>query len=76
VKWENKDIVLSEREFALLEQFALNPERIYSADELLDKLFPDADSGNRVVRVYVHYLRQKLGENVVATASGGYRLGV
>ncbi len=76
VKWEAKDVSLSEREFALLEHFALNPERIYSADELLDKLFPDADSGNRVIRVYVHYLRQKLGESVVATASGGYRLGV
>jgi two-component system, OmpR family, response regulator QseB len=76
VRWEAKDVALSEREFALLEQFARNPERIYTAEELLDKLFPNADSGTRVIRVYVHYLRQKLGERVVATASGGYRLGV
>jgi DNA-binding response OmpR family regulator len=76
VVWQRQEVKLSEREFALLEHFALNPERIYTADELLDKLFPDADSGTRVIRVYVHYLRQKLGEAVVATASGGYRLGV
>jgi two-component system, OmpR family, response regulator QseB len=76
VKWAGNDVVLSEREFALLEQFARNPERIYTAEELLDKLFPEADSGKRVIRVYVHYLRQKLGEAVITTASGGYRLGV
>jgi two-component system, OmpR family, response regulator QseB len=76
VRWENKEVVLSEREFALLEHFARNPERIYTAEELLDKLFPEADSGRRVIRVYVHYLRQKLGEAVITTASGGYRLGV
>jgi DNA-binding response OmpR family regulator len=76
VKWDAKDVSLSEREFALLEHFARNPERIYTPEELLDKLFPDADSGKRVIRVYVHYLRQKLGEAVIATASGGYRLGV
>ncbi|MGL4608711.1 MAG: response regulator transcription factor [Trueperaceae bacterium] len=76
VKWDSKDISLSEREFALLEHFARNPERIYTAEELLDKHFPEADSGKRVIRVYVHYLRQKLGEAVITTASGGYRLGV
>jgi two-component system, OmpR family, response regulator QseB len=76
VKWEAQDVTLSEREFAMLEHFARSPERLYSAEELLDKFFPGADSGKRVIRVYVHSLRQKLGERVVATASGGYRLGV
>jgi DNA-binding response OmpR family regulator len=76
VKWASRDVTLAEREFALLEHFARNPERVYSAEELLDKFFPDAESGRRVIRVYIHSLRQKLGESVVATASGGYRLGV
>ena len=74
--WESSEVNLSDREFSLLEQFALNPDRVYTPDELLDKIFPGADSGTRVVRVYVHYLRQKLGPEVVTTASGGYRLGV
>ena len=74
--WQGEEISLSDREFALLEQFALNPDRIYSPDELLEKIFPGADSGTRVIRVYVHYLRQKLNPGVITTASGGYRLGV
>jgi len=76
VQWQEKEITLSDREFALLEQFALNPDRIYTPNELLEKVFPGADSGTRVIRVYVHYLRQKMGSGVVMTASGGYRLGV
>ena len=74
--WKRQEVALSDREFSLLEQFALNPDRIYSPDELLDKIFPGADSGTRVIRVYVHYLRQKLGPEVITTASGGYRLGL
>ena len=74
--WQGTEVALSEREFALLELFALNPERIYSSNELLERIFPDADSGTRVIRVYVYYLRQKLSPEVIETASGGYRLGV
>ncbi|CAN5902767.1 response regulator transcription factor [soil metagenome] len=73
--WHGAEVNLSDREFALLEQFALNPDRIYTPEELLDKIFPGADSGARVIRVYVHYLRQKFAPEIVTTASGGYRLG-
>jgi DNA-binding response OmpR family regulator len=66
---------LSAREFALLELFAHHPERIFSAEELLDRLFPNASSGLAVVRVYVRNLRGKLGEGVIKTVPGGYRLG-
>lgn len=76
VYWYGEEVALSEREFALLELFTLNPERIYSSQELLEKIFPEADSGTRVIRVYVYYLRQKLAPEVIHTASGGYRLGV
>lgn len=76
IRWEGEEVSLSDREFALLEQFTLNPDRIYTPNELLEKVFPGADSGTRVIRVYVHYLRQKLAANVITTASGGYRLGV
>ena len=76
VVWNQKEVTLSEREFALLELFALNPDKIYTAEELLERIFPGADSGTKVIRVYVHYLRQKLAAEAIATASGGYRLGV
>lgn len=73
--WRGREVALSEREFALLELFALNPERVYSSQELLERIFPGADSGTRVIRVYVYYLRQKLAPEAIQTAPGGYRLG-
>jgi DNA-binding response OmpR family regulator len=76
VCWQQHPVQLSEKEFALLERLALRPERVFGVDELLDKLFPDTDSGHRILRVYVHRLREKLGPEVISTQSGGYILGV
>lgn len=76
VLWEAKDIKLSEREFSLLELFVLQPDRVYTSDELLERIFPGADSGTQVIRVYIHYLRHKIANNVIITMPSGYRLGV
>lgn len=76
VWWNNRIISLSDKEFALLERLALNPERVFSINELLERLFPDTDSGHRILRVYVYRLREKLGPDVVVTMPGGYALGV
>ena len=76
VFWQGREVALTGKEFALLELFVLNPDRVFSAEELLDRLFPGSDSGLRIVRVYIHRLRHKLGPEVIATVPGGYRLGV
>lgn len=76
VSWRGEEVELTEREFAMLELFAHYPERVFSAEELFDRFFPNADSGTRVVRVYVRQLRQKLADEVLSTVPGGYRLGV
>ena len=57
------------------ELFALYPDKVFNVDELLERFFPDANSGNRVVRVYVNQLRQKISEDVIETVPGGYALG-
>ncbi|MEX2541453.1 MAG: response regulator transcription factor [Trueperaceae bacterium] len=75
VNWRGKGVRLSEREFALLELFALYPERLFEVDELLERFFPNATSGTRVVRVYVNQLRQKIAPDVIGTVPGGYVLG-
>ena len=75
VMWQNQEIRLSEREFAVLEQFILYPDKIFLPQELLEQLFPNAE-GTRIVRVYIHHLRHKIGAEVIATMSGGYRLGI
>ena len=70
-------IPLTPREFGLLEVFVLHPERAYTREELILRVWsgqPEVDS--RVVDVYVSNLRRKLGENAIVTVRGhGYRLG-
>jgi DNA-binding response OmpR family regulator len=73
--WQGRAAELSDREFALLELFALNPDRVFTVDDLLVRLFPEATSGTRIVRVYVHHLRRKLAPSAIDTTPGGYRLG-
>lgn len=75
VLWRGREARLTEREFELLELFALHPERVFGVEELVDRLFPGAASGARIVRVYVHHVRAKLTQDAIATVPGGYRLG-
>ncbi|RFA18202.1 two-component system response regulator [Subtercola boreus] len=68
-------VTLSEREGQLLERLARRPQQVFSRDDLLATVFPDADDLG-VVDTYVHYLRKKLGRDCVKTIRGiGYRLG-
>ena len=75
VSWDGSRVALSEREFAMLELFALYPERVFTVEELLERFFPDAGSGHRVVRVYVSQLRRATDTELLETVPGGYRLG-
>lgn len=76
VCWHGNEIPLSEKEFTMLELFTLHPERVFAVEELLERFFPEAESGARVVRVYVSQLRRKFGVNLISTVPGGYRLGI
>lgn len=66
---------LSDRECSLLATLATRPGQVYSRHDLVAIVFPDAEN-EIVVDTYVHYLRRKLGRDVVATVRGrGYQLG-
>jgi two-component system response regulator QseB len=68
-------VELSERECELLRTLAGRPARVFARDELLDRVFSAADSPG-AVDTYVHYLRRKLGRDVIHTVRGlGYRMG-
>ena len=68
-------VELSERESALLAVLAARPKQAFSRQDLLDRVFGEAESEN-VVDTYVHYCRRKLGRGVISTVRGlGYRLG-
>jgi DNA-binding response OmpR family regulator len=71
VYWNQRLVSLSDKEFALLERLALHPERVFGADELLEKLFPNTESGHRILRVYVHRFRSYAVDRVFFNALGG-----
>jgi DNA-binding response OmpR family regulator len=73
---ETRMIDLTAREFALLESFMRHPGQVLSREQLLSHVWGyDFDPGSNVVDVYVRYLRQKLGGDVIQTVRGmGYRL--
>ncbi len=72
---DGSEVALSDREMALLETLARSPGRIFSRDELQVRVFPTAEAAS-IVDTYVHYLRRKLGNDVVRTVRGlGYRAG-
>ncbi|GAB3828686.1 response regulator transcription factor [Dactylosporangium cerinum] len=68
-------VTLSERECALLRTLATRPRQVFSRDDLRSLVFDAAESPG-VVDTYVHYLRRKLGRDVVRTVHGlGYQIG-
>lgn len=52
---------LSPQEFRVLAALVSRPGAVFSTDRLLDLCWPEADRGPESVRVYVGYLRKKLG---------------
>ncbi len=72
---DGAEVALSEREAGLLTVLAGRPRQVFSRQDLLARVFDEAESEN-AVDTYVHYLRRKLGRSVVRTVRGlGYRLG-
>ncbi len=69
------DVELSVRECALLATLAESPGQVFSRPQLLASVFDSAGTPG-TVDTYVHYLRRKLGRDVIRTVHGlGYRLG-
>lgn len=68
---------LTRREYVLLELLALNPDRVFTREDLVDRLWPgDTDVTLKIIDIYVSTLRHKLGRELITTYRGiGYRLG-
>jgi two-component system response regulator QseB len=75
VRADGTEVELSGREAALLRALVSRPTRVFSRDELRAQVFDEAESDS-IVDTYVHYLRRKLGNNIIKTVRGfGYRSG-
>lgn len=73
---------LSPKEFRLLELFMRNPRRVWSRDQLLERVWgPDFMGDSKTVDVHVRWLREKLEVNpsqpeyLVTVRGFGYRFG-
>ena len=74
---DGEPVLLSGREFALLEALLLRPGAILSRAQLEDRLYGWGDAiESNAVPVYVHQLRQKLGPDFIRNVRGvGYYVG-
>jgi two-component system response regulator QseB len=76
VTLDNKPIVLSRREFALLHKLLENVGRVLSRESLAQSLYgwgEDVDSN--ALEVHVHNLRKKFGQDFILTIRGiGYMI--
>ena len=78
----DKELTLAPREYSILELMVSNPKRVYSRDELIEKVWGlDFDGDTKTVDVHICWLRQKTEEDpnkpkLIQTVRGfGYRLG-
>lgn len=66
---------LTAKEYEVLELFMLNPGRIFTRTEVLERVWgADFDSPSNLVDVYIKNLRNKVGDGLIDTVRGlGYR---
>lgn len=68
-------IVLAKKEFELLYLLASRPGKVYTREAILKNIWEDSVVvTNRTIDVHIRKLREKIGENYVATVKGvGYK---
>lgn len=74
VRVHGQPVVLSAREWAVLEALLARPGRVLSRAQLEDKLYAWKDGiSSNAVEVYIHGLRKKLGNELIQNVRGvGY----
>ncbi|HEU5365744.1 MAG TPA: response regulator transcription factor [Hanamia sp.] len=75
VTLKNEEIILARKEFELLELLASKPAKVFLRNEILDKVWgTEVIVGDRTIDVHVRKIRQKLGDDCIATVKGvGYK---
>lgn len=76
VTLEGRPVMLSAREFALLEALLARPGVVFSVAQLQEKMYGwDDDVESNTVEVYIHSLRKKLGTEFIRNVRGvGYMI--
>jgi len=75
-----EELILTEKEYDLLEYLLMNKEQIVTKEQIYNRIWGlDSEAGIGIVELYVHYLRKKLSpwqaDQYIRTVRGlGYRL--
>lgn len=74
VRYENRVVELSPREFDLLHELLLNVGKVLTRAQLESKLYPWGEEvESNALEVHVHHLRRKISSDVIKTVRGvGY----
>jgi DNA-binding response OmpR family regulator len=74
VRWDEKEVELSNREFDLLHELLLNAGRVLTRPQLETKLYPWGEEvESNAIEVHIHHLRKKLAPELIRTVRGvGY----
>jgi two-component system OmpR family response regulator len=74
---ENEPVALSAHEYRTLLTLMERQTRVVTRDQLEQVLYGDAGTvESNTIAVYIHQLRRKLGDDLIATVHGfGYRIG-
>lgn len=75
VALKNEEIILARKEFELLALLASKPSKVFLRNEILDKVWgTEVIVGDRTIDVHIRKIRQKLGDDCIATVKGvGYK---
>tara|TARA_R110002126_G_scaffold75469_27_gene188441 strand:- start:8772 stop:9440 length:669 start_codon:yes stop_codon:yes gene_type:complete len=75
-QFQQQDVTLTRREFMLLKEFMLKPDRILSRQQLEELSYGwDGETESNAIEVHIHNLRKKLTSEVIKTIRGvGYML--
>jgi two-component system response regulator QseB len=76
VRWKDREVELSAREYALLEALANRPGAFLTRAQLEERLYGwDEEIASNAVEVHIHGLRRKLDPSIIRTVRGlGYAL--
>jgi two-component system phosphate regulon response regulator PhoB len=79
---QDREVALSPKEFRILELFMNHPNRVWSREELIDKVWgPDFMGDRKTVDVHIRWLREKIEidpsnpQYIVTLRGFGYRFG-
>jgi DNA-binding response OmpR family regulator len=77
VQQNGKSLIMSRKEFSLLEYLMRHPNTILTKDQIISHVWNyDADVLPNTVEVYIGYLRKKVQGNLIHTIRGfGYKIG-